>query len=121
MHELSLCQSIGRIVSRVAAGRKVVVVEVDVGDLRQVVPETLARCWSLVTDGTALGSSRLAVRTLPAVVRCRACGAEGGLAEAPLIRCGVCGSSAVDILSGEEFLVRALELEDSHGAVPPSR
>jgi len=119
MHELSLSQSIGRIASRAAAGRTVVTVEVDVGELRQVVPETLERCWALVTEGTPLDGSRLAIRSLAALVECRECGARTGLAQAPLIRCGACGSPAVDILSGEEFLVRSLEVEDSDGAFPP--
>jgi len=121
MHEVSLCQSIVRIVGRAARGRRVAVVDVDVGELRQVVPETLEFCWTLVTVGTALSGSRLAIRRLPGILCCRDCAATTRVAGPPLLRCGACASTAVDILGGEEFMVRSVEVEDEDGTVPPSR
>jgi hydrogenase nickel incorporation protein HypA/HybF len=121
MHELALCQSIERIVGRVAPGREVLAVELDVGELRQVVPEALESCWRLLTAETALAGSRLVIRSRPAILRCQACAATTRLSGPPLLRCAVCGSTGVDILSGEEFLVRSLEVEEKDGAVPPSR
>ena len=57
MHELSLCQSIGTIVRQHAADRQVQVVHLTVGQLRQVVPETLVYCWGIVNEGTTCEGS----------------------------------------------------------------
>lgn len=115
MHELALCRSISTIVERSRAGRKVAVVELDIGQLRQVVPQTLAYCWNLVVQGTSLDASRLEINHLPGVLLCRECGSRTELDELPILKCNSCASTAVDIVSGEEFMVRSLVLEDADG------
>lgn len=112
MHELSLCRCIQGIVRAHAAGRAVVRVELRVGHLRQVVPDTLARCWELLTEGTELAGTVLDVDEVPAVVECRSCG-ERTVLDAPVLRCGTCGDRDVVLVAGEELLVAALELEGS--------
>ena len=119
MHELALCRSIERIVRRAADGRKVAVVELDVGELRQVVPTTLESCWALLSEGTRLAGSQLAVRRVPAVIACDDCGAGTRLVAVPILRCGSCDSAEVRVVSGEEFMVTAIQLEVSDGAIPP--
>jgi len=111
MHELSLCRSIEKIVHNASGSKKVAVVELDIGELRQVVPSTLQYCWTMVTDGTPLASSRLAINRIPAVIVCEDCGAETTLAGVPILRCSSCGSTSVRVTSGEEFIVTALQLE----------
>ena len=109
MHELSLCRSIQDIVRTHAAGRAVSRVELRVGHLRQVVPDTLCRCWELVTEGTELAGSVLDVHEVPAAIECRVCGARTQLDE-PVLRCGGCGARDVAVVAGDELLVAALEL-----------
>jgi len=111
MHELSLCRSIKSIVASASGDKKVAVIELDVGELRQVVPATLQYCWTMVSEGTLLEGSELAIRRIPGVIRCEDCGAETTLAGAPILRCGSCSSAAVRIQSGEEFIVTAIQLE----------
>ena len=111
MHELSLCRLIESIVRRAADGRKVAVVELDVGELRQVVPSTLEHCWALVTPGTSLEGSRLAIRRIPGVVVCTSCAARTTLTDVPVMRCGACQGSDVKTVAGEEFIVTSLQLE----------
>jgi hydrogenase nickel incorporation protein HypA/HybF len=110
VHELSLSRAIGQIVVRAAAGRRVTRVEVDCGALRQVVPETLTRCWGLTVEGTPLAGAALVVNPIPAVVSCAVCRAETQL-DWPVLRCGECASTDVTLLSGEEFLVRSIDVE----------
>ena len=55
------------------------VIHVQIGQLRQVVPDTLVFCWSLVTADTALDGSVLEVERIPALLKCRQCGAESDL------------------------------------------
>ena len=117
MHELAIARSISAIATRAAQGRPVAVVELDIGQLRQVVPASLVSCWSIVSQGTVLERSRLAIRSCPAILRCRDCGAETAPASLAILRCAGCASAAVDVVSGQEMVVSSLVLEDSDGTL----
>ncbi|HWX88088.1 MAG TPA: hydrogenase maturation nickel metallochaperone HypA [Solirubrobacteraceae bacterium] len=110
MHELSVAEAIVDVAARHAAGRRVVKVEVKVGHLRQVVPDSLDFAFGLVTQGTALDGAELVIAHVPAAGRCRECGAESAMEGFPLC-CARCGGLDMEVLAGEELLVDALELE----------
>jgi hydrogenase nickel incorporation protein HypA/HybF len=110
MHELSLCRSIYGIVERAAAGRQVDVIHLQVGRLRQVVPDTLRYCWDLVVESTPFEGSVLEVESMPAVVACRRCGYRLPVAEELIVVCAHCGAADVEIVGGEEFLLTSLDL-----------
>ena len=110
MHELSLCGAIYDIADRAAAGRDVRVIHLQVGRLRQVVPDTLTYCWSMVCEDTALARSRLEVDYRPVTLTCRQCDEDTTLTTDFLLLCGACGGSEVTITSGEELLVTSLDL-----------
>lgn len=113
MHELSLCQSIYGIVDRARDGRSVAIVELRVGQLRQVIPETLAACWELVTLDGPLAGSRLDIDHIPGRLQCGGCQTLTTLEDVFVFGCPACGSVDVVVVSGEEFLVSALELVDT--------
>jgi hydrogenase nickel incorporation protein HypA/HybF len=110
MHELSLCRTIFTIVERTADGRQVETIHVQVGRLRQVVPDTLRYCWGLLSESTPLAGSVLEVESIPAVVACSRCQAHTPLTDVLLVMCGDCGAVDVDVVSGEEFLLTTLDL-----------
>jgi hydrogenase nickel incorporation protein HypA/HybF len=110
MHELAIAESVVRIASRHARGRRVAVVVVAAGHLRQVVPEALAFAFELVAAGTPVEGARLELREVPARVRCRACGADTRQDGFPLA-CRACGGFDVEVSAGEELRVEALEIE----------
>ncbi|MCL1922266.1 MAG: hydrogenase maturation nickel metallochaperone HypA [Propionibacteriaceae bacterium] len=112
MHELSLCHSIVAIAEVAARGRRVRVVELDVGNLRQVVPATLAYCWDFVTPSTTLEGSTLKIHSIEGTLKCQDCLKETTLRDTPILVCDFCESTKVDILTGEEFMVTSLVLED---------
>jgi len=125
VHELSICGSIADIVTRRAAGRAVKVINVRVGQLRQVVPDTLVYCWELVSAETPLAGSRISVEPVPARVRCRSCERVTDIGAVPVFACGGCGGFDAEVVSGEEFLITSLELEQqgeasADGAFPPA-
>lgn len=109
MHELSICSAIAKIAHDVAAGRPVERVRVDVGHLRQVVPETLSHSWEMVVFGTPLDGVPLEVREVPAIIECRQCKSRTRL-EDPIFRCEACGSTETDVISGNELLVTSLDV-----------
>jgi hydrogenase nickel incorporation protein HypA/HybF len=112
MHELSLCGSIYEIADRAAAGRPVRVIHLRVGQLRQVVPETLTYCWTMVADQTDLAGSQLEVDTVPVTLRCHDCGAATTVTGALQLCCRQCDGSAVSVTTGEELMLTSLELAE---------
>jgi hydrogenase nickel incorporation protein HypA/HybF len=109
VHEVSICSAIAKIAHEVAAGRPVQRVRVDIGQLRQVVPDTLRFSWDMVVFGTPLDGVTLEVREVPAVIECRHCHSQTSLDD-PIFRCSVCGSSETDVISGNELFVTSLDV-----------
>ncbi|MGH9120855.1 MAG: hydrogenase maturation nickel metallochaperone HypA [Acidimicrobiales bacterium] len=109
MHELALAEAIAETARRRAEGRRVQTVMVRVGYLRQVVPSSLEFSWEMVTAGSDLEGVSLEIEHVPAAVLCSACGAQSRLSQ-PIVCCPACGSSEVELLSGEEMLVATLDV-----------
>lgn len=112
MHELSICGSIADIVTRHAGDRRVETIHVRIGQLRQIVPDTLVYCWSLVSADTPLDGSALEVERVVARIGCQGCGAVSEVGEFPILVCHECGGSDVSVVSGEEFLITSLALAE---------
>ena len=113
MHELSLCRSIYAIAEKAAGTTPISTVHLDVGQLRQVVPQTLQYCWGLVVEQTFLDGSVLEINHIPAVIVCNECGVQTTLKGIPIMVCGECKSGKVHVVSGEEFLLRSLDIKES--------
>jgi hydrogenase nickel incorporation protein HypA/HybF len=111
VHELALSSAIVNTVVKHAAGRPVSVVTLRVGELRQVVPDTLEFYFAIVAEGTVCEGARLEQELLPARLRCEAC-ARAWEIEIPVFRCPGCGTSAVEVVSGNEFEVESIEVEE---------
>lgn len=110
MHELSLCRAIAGAVKPHADGRHIEIVRVRIGALRQVVPESLSFCWTVVRDFADMPDAELEVEFVPAVVRCRQCGGEATIASRWSVRCPHCNSADVEVLRGEELLVTSFDV-----------
>jgi hydrogenase nickel incorporation protein HypA/HybF len=109
VHELSICTAIAKIAHDAAAGRPVECVRVDIGHLRQVVPDTLRHSWEMVVFGTSLDGVPLEVREIPAVIECRQCGTRTPLDD-PIFRCAACASTDTKVISGDELFVTSLDV-----------
>ncbi|BBY07731.1 hydrogenase maturation nickel metallochaperone HypA [Mycobacterium noviomagense] len=110
MHELSLCQAIAGAVKPYADGRHVDVVRVKIGALRQVVPESLSFCWTLVRDYEDMPDAELEIEFVTAEVQCRGCGLRSAITSRWSLLCPQCASADVEILRGDEFLVTSLDV-----------
>lgn len=65
MNELSIAQAIVDVATRYAKGRRVLKIEVRVGEQRAVERESLDFAFSLLTPGTALDGSELEIESAP--------------------------------------------------------
>lgn len=109
MHELSLCKSIADAALEHADGREVKRISLQIGHLRQVVPETLQWCWQRHCADGPMADCALDVDYVPATVECDDCSETTRLDE-PILRCGGCGGTDVVLTSGDEFLVISIDV-----------
>lgn len=113
MHELSLSGAIVNTVEKHAAGRRVSVVSMRIGALRQVVPDTLEFYFGFVSEGTVCEGARLEQELIPARLRCASCEREWEI-EVPVFMCPGCGAGGrVEVASGDEFCVESIEVEEA--------
>jgi hydrogenase nickel incorporation protein HypA/HybF len=115
LRELEIAESVVEIASRKASGRPVERVELKVGHLREVAPSALELAFEVVALGTSLEGARLMIEDVPATGRCRVCGSSTTWESFPL-RCSRCGALDLELLTGGELTVGALELGEARGA-----
>jgi hydrogenase nickel incorporation protein HypA/HybF len=110
LHELSLCEAIAGVVKPYADGRHVDVVRVRIGALRQVVPESLSFCWTLLRDYENMPDAELELEFVAAEVSCGSCGHKSTIESRWSLLCPRCESADVKVLRGNEFLVTSLDV-----------
>ncbi|MGC8595678.1 MAG: hydrogenase maturation nickel metallochaperone HypA [Candidatus Kryptoniota bacterium] len=114
MHELSIASSImGIVLESLPAnkGKHVKTVQLKVGELAAVVPESLEFCFEAITTGTPLEGAKLEIQHVGITVICKKCGKESSVIS-PDFCCRHCNSSDTEIVSGTELQVTAIEIED---------
>jgi hydrogenase nickel incorporation protein HypA/HybF len=109
VHELSIAGAVVDTAVKHAAGRRVKVVTVRAGVLRQVVPDSLEFYFGFVTRGTLCEGARLELEVVPARLAC--CEREW---EASLLdfRCPSCAGAA-RVVAGNELEVESIEVEEA--------
>jgi hydrogenase nickel incorporation protein HypA/HybF len=112
MHELSLSGAVLNTVVKHAGDRRVSLVSLRVGRLRQVVPDTLEFYFEFVARGTVCEGARLEQEIVDASLRCEPCAREWQI-EIPAFRCPTCGGADVSVASGDEFEVESIEVEEA--------
>jgi hydrogenase nickel incorporation protein HypA/HybF len=110
MHELSIAEAVLAVALEHAQGRRIVRVELSVGELRQVVPDALSFAFELVAADTDAEGAELVISHVSATGDCRTCGARTRLRAFPL-QCERCGGLDVEIAGGEELCVEAIDVE----------
>lgn len=112
MHELSVCHSILSQVEPIARERGAVisVVHIQVGPLSGIEIPLLKNGWTIARAGTSASSARLEVEEMSITIECMACGQEGQ-ATPNRMGCSHCGEWRTRLISGDEMLLRSIELE----------
>jgi len=112
MHEYSIATGLVETALRHAGGRRVRVVSLRVGPLRQIVPDTLAFAFDLAARDTLCEGAQLQQERVPCRLRCTVCDREWVAAE-PDFRCRSCGWPAL-VLTGDELEMVSIEVDDGN-------
>jgi len=114
MHELSIAQNIIEIVhDNLEDHQKNIVksVRVKVGKLTNILPDSLVFSFEALVKDTDLDGAVLEIEHLPIKIKCAECGAVT-TSDDFLFSCEKCGGNQIKIVSGNEFLVSEIELND---------
>lgn len=113
MHELSITESLLSTASDYANrnnAKKVLVLNLVIGDLSGIIDESVQFYWDMITLGTICEASVLAFTKIPAKMLCRNCENEFEITD-ELIPCPKCNSMNLEIIAGKEFLLDSIEIQ----------
>lgn len=115
MHEMALTGSVIDIVvkqARICEAKRVLKVNLVVGDLRDVVESMMEECFRHFAVGTLAEGATLEITHVPATVRCKFCKDEFVIRKECMraLRCPSCGGESFDLLTGREFFVDDIEI-----------
>ncbi|SNZ15733.1 hydrogenase maturation nickel metallochaperone HypA [Hydrogenobacter hydrogenophilus] len=113
MHEFSVVQSLMELIEKYAEenrAKKVLKVVVSIGALSGIEPHLLELAFNTFKEGTIAESALLVIEKEKLKVKCQECGAEDEKDELNAL-CPFCGSLNTEIISGQEMLLKSLELE----------
>jgi hydrogenase nickel incorporation protein HypA/HybF len=108
MHELAITQGIVEMIVERTDSARVTAVYLRIGKVSGVVPEAVRFCFDLVAAGSPVEGARLEIDEPPGRARCRSCGCAFAV-EGLVVLCP-CGSADVEVVGGDELLVRAVEV-----------
>lgn len=115
MHELSIMANILDIVldyANKAGAKKVLKINLTVGDLSDFIPEWMQTYFEFVSKDTIAENALLEINRVPANIRCLQCNATFTFnKENWQFSCPTCNSSEIELISGREFTVESIEIE----------
>ena len=118
MHEMGIAMQIIEIaVASIPVDLKnaqVKKVNIKVGKLSAVVPESLHFCFQIAAKDTPLYDAVLNIEEIPLKIRCTDCNAEW-IANEPVFLCRKCNGKSVKMLSGRELDITSIEVVDKDG------
>jgi hydrogenase nickel incorporation protein HypA/HybF len=115
MHEMGIATEIVRIVTESIppdiAAAKVARINLKVGKLAAVVPQSLHFCFEIAAKETPAEGAALNIEEIAVSARCNICRHMWEIME-PAFICPACDSSNIEMLSGRELDIESIELED---------
>ncbi|CAN2042074.1 Hydrogenase maturation factor HypA [Candidatus Magnetomoraceae bacterium gMMP-15] len=117
MHEMSIAlQVLDIAISSIPNSMKdsqVEAVNLKVGKLTAIVPESLKFCFDIIAKDTPLNGAELRIKEMPLIVKCLDCNLKSEL-KTPIFSCKNCNSSNIEIISGQELDIISIELPDNN-------
>jgi hydrogenase nickel incorporation protein HypA/HybF len=114
MHELSIAMSLIDVATEEAKRRgvRVVAIHLRLGALSGVVKNALIGSFEMAREATPLAESQLVIEDVPLAMWCGGCQCRREIESVQNLCCPICGEAAMDIVSGRELEVTALEVVD---------
>lgn len=113
MHELPITESILNIALDAAGNRRVLAINLVVGDLSAVVNESVQFYFDIVSKGTPAEDAALHFRHIPSTIVCSNCGGNFAVSIPLLPYCPDCGSTSLRVTGGREMRVDSIEVDDT--------
>jgi len=115
MHELSIAQNIIEIVKdhveKLHASR-VTEVELDIGTISGVIPETLEFALDIAVKNTIMEGAKIKMNIFHAKAKCLSCEKDFEM-EDIYTMCPHCSSMQYDVIQGKELKVKSIKFEDN--------
>lgn len=116
MHELAVTESILEIALRhaeQAGAARITNLYLVVGELSSIVDDSVQFYWDIISEGTKAEGAQLHFERIPAEMQCNSCQHEYRLADN--LVCPKCDSADVRVVTGSEFFLESLEIEQGEG------
>jgi len=115
MHELPFTKSIFRTVSAKAeqvGAKGVSIVALEVGVLRDYIPEIVQKYWDYVARGSIAEGAKIEIKLIPATVKCSGCGEvfEIDIKNLTSSKCPKCGYEKGQLVTGRELKIIGIEI-----------
>lgn len=113
MHELGVLVEVVKTVEKFAENNETGRIEtlvLQVGELSSMIPEYLKKLYPAAVDGTILEGSALEIEIIPANALCRDCKKVFGLVKSKG-KCPFCDTVNWEMLSGREFFIKEIVVE----------
>jgi hydrogenase nickel incorporation protein HypA/HybF len=121
VHEVSIVQAlieqVDQEVAQAGHPGRVVSLDLVIGRLSGVHPDSIRFAFQLLTPHTLLEGATLRIEEPQASCCCRACGAQTPIDDL-ILQCPRCGSVEVSIEGGRDLVLQSIELEDEPSADP---
>ncbi|MCX7833309.1 MAG: hydrogenase maturation nickel metallochaperone HypA [Ignavibacteria bacterium] len=104
MHELSIAQNIVDLVLENLPDNinKISIVNIKVGEISGVIPESLEFCFNVIIKNTKLDGAKLNIEKVPATAYCKACDKDFQI-EHLLFTCPYCFGTDIKLITGNEL------------------
>ena len=114
MHELQAIQSIlakALLKARQSNAKRIKTVQLAIGEIAELDQNSIRQHWEELSKGTPAEQAQLTFRFINAEVQCMSCFIKYQPVDAK-IHCPQCGSYGAKILSGEEFYLESIEVDE---------
>ena len=113
MHELSLCESVVRIVADEAERQsfsRVLKVRLEIGALSCALPDAMRMAFQAVIPGTIAEGAELEILHAPGIAHCEKCRKDVEVSER-YDPCPECGNVPLFVTDGDQLRIKDLEVE----------
>ena len=115
MHEMGIAMQIVEIATSSIPddieNAQVEKVNLKIGKLAAVVPDSLRFCFDIVVKDTPLKGAKLVIKEIDVVASCNECHTKWTITE-PVFSCKKCKSGSIEILSGRELDIDSIEIAE---------